>query len=75
VQNDFLSNIQTFGLRGEAFIETARLSLVSAVHLGLLATMIVALIASAWVFRVPVIRFSRSAGQAKRPAAQAVDRG
>ncbi len=75
VHSDFLDNMRVLGLQGEGFIETARLSLVSAVHSGLLVTMIIALLALVWVCRVPVIHFSRSAVPARSSAAQSVDRG
>lgn len=60
VQSDFMAHLQRLSLQGDAFIETARLSLVSAVHLGLIITVLVGLVALASVYRVPTIRLSRS---------------
>lgn len=55
VQNDFLQRLQHMDLDGAAFIEVARLSLVSAIHSGLLATAVIILIALFWVTRVPPV--------------------
>ncbi|SHI28090.1 MFS transporter [Pollutimonas bauzanensis] len=60
VQSDFMAHLQRLSLQGDAFIETARAALVSAVHLGLIVTLLMAVLAFAWVCRVPVIRLSRT---------------
>lgn len=66
VQSDFVAQLQRQNLYGESFIELARLALVSAVHSGLLLTVMVSLVALVWVYRVPLIRLSRTVGAAKR---------
>ncbi len=60
VQSDFMAHLQRLSLQGDGFIETARVSLVSAVHLGLVVTLLVAVVAFAWVYRVPLIRLTRN---------------
>lgn len=60
VQSDFMGHLQRLSLQGDSFIETARASLVSAVHFGLVVTLFVALLAFVWVYRVPLIRLSRT---------------
>ncbi|HUG59191.1 MAG TPA: MFS transporter [Candidimonas sp.] len=62
VQSDFMAHMQRLSLQGDAFIETARLSLVSAVHLGLVLALFTVFLALVWVYRVPHIRLSRSVG-------------
>jgi EmrB/QacA subfamily drug resistance transporter len=64
VQSDFIAQMQRQNLYGESFIELARLALVSAIHSGLLLTVMVALVALGWVYRVPLIRLSRTTGAA-----------
>jgi hypothetical protein len=61
VQDGFLAHLHGLGLDGAPFIEGARVSLVSAVHSGLLAALLIAILALVWVRRVPPIRFSRAA--------------
>ncbi|HWL29045.1 MAG TPA: MFS transporter [Burkholderiaceae bacterium] len=62
VHSDFVAHLQRLNLHGESFIEQARLALVSAVHSGLMLTVVIALLALLWVYRVPLIRLSRTAG-------------
>lgn len=64
IQSDFMATLQRQGLYGESFIVLARESLVTAIHYGLLTALLVALLALGWVYRVPLIRLSRSAGPA-----------
>ena len=71
VQSDFVAQLQRQGLYGESFLELARLSLVSAVHSGLAMAFVVALIALCWVYRVPLIRLSRTVAIAKPPQEKA----
>lgn len=54
-QSSFIAQLFRLDLNGVAFIESARIALVDAVHVGLLATLLVAVIATAWVSRVPFI--------------------
>lgn len=68
VQNDFIIQMRDAGLQGDALIEIARTSLVSAVHSGLTLTLLTALIALAWVYRVPRISFSRTVAASDQPA-------
>src|SRR5690606_15261361 len=72
VQNDFMAQMQGIGMKGDALIEIARASLVSAVHGGLALTLLAALIALAWVYRMPHMSFSRTAdtGQLVKPKAK-----
>src|SRR3546814_16637826 len=67
IQSDFMAHLQGQNLLGESFIELARVALVSAVHYGLATALLVAVIGLAWVYRLPLIRLSRTAG-ASRPA-------
>jgi EmrB/QacA subfamily drug resistance transporter len=67
IQSDFMAHLQRQDLLGESFIELARVALVSAVHHGLATALLVALIGLAWVYRLPLIRLSRTAG-APQPA-------
>src|SRR3546814_14813021 len=64
-----MAHLQGQNLLGESFIELARVALVSAVHYGLATALLVAVIGLAWVYRLPLIRLSRTAG-ASRPAQQ-----
>src|SRR3546814_19355658 len=64
-----MAQLQGQNLLGESFIELARVALVSAVHSGLATALLVAVIGLAWVYRLPLIRLSRTAG-ASRPAQQ-----
>jgi EmrB/QacA subfamily drug resistance transporter len=68
VQNHFLAQLHALGVDGAALIEAARVSLVDAVHLGLLATLLVALAGFWGVRKVPVLQF-------RRPAATRVTQG
>jgi EmrB/QacA subfamily drug resistance transporter len=61
VQAGFLARLQVLHLDGAALIELARISLVSAIHSGLLATLLVAIIGFFLVRRVPPIVFSHAA--------------
>jgi EmrB/QacA subfamily drug resistance transporter len=69
VQSDFVAQLQRLNLHGESFIELARRALVSAVHSGLLLTVMVALVALIWVYRVPLIRLGHRAGASRDAAA------
>ncbi|NYT59714.1 MFS transporter [Alcaligenaceae bacterium] len=60
IQADFLATLQLQGLSGSRLIDLARVSLVEAVHSGLMTTLLIALIALFWVYRLPVIRFTRT---------------
>jgi len=60
VQDHFLRMLHALGLNGAAMIEAARVSLVDAVHIGLLATLVVSLAAMFWVRKVPIIKFQRT---------------
>lgn len=60
VQSHFLAQLHALGLDGMSFIEAARVSLVTAVHSGLLATLVVALVGLLWVRKVPVVKFTRT---------------
>lgn len=62
IQSDFIAQLFRQDLNGAAFIESARLSLVDAVHSGLLVTLVVAIIATIWVVRVPFINLKRRPG-------------
>lgn len=62
IQSDFMARLMRQGLNGESYIELARMSLVAAVHSGLMTALLMALIALFWVYRVPVIRFTRTVG-------------
>src|SRR3546814_18718835 len=59
VRDHSLAQAHTLGFNGAPFIEAARVSLVDAVHSGLLATLMVALVALFWVRKVPIVRFRR----------------
>jgi hypothetical protein len=65
VHSDFVAHLRRLNLYGEAYIEQARQALVSAVHSGLLLTVMVAMLALVWVYRVPLIRLTRSTGASK----------
>lgn len=65
VQNDFMAQLQGLGIQGEPIIETARMALVSAVHFGLGVAFFMALVALAWVYRVPRISLSRNVASVK----------
>lgn len=58
-QSTFIAELQRAGLHGDIFIEAARQALVGGIHLGLFAAMVIALLGVAWVYRVPLIQFSR----------------
>lgn len=59
VQGEFIARMQNLGMEGDVFIEAARASLVSAVHSGLSVSLLIAVIALVWVYRVPRISLSR----------------
>lgn len=61
VQAGFLAHLRELHLDGVPFIEMARVSLVSAIHSGLLAALLTAMVAFLWVRRVPPIVFSHPA--------------
>lgn len=61
VRQSFLVRLHDLGLDGASYIEGARVALVSAIHWGLLAALLVTLVALFWVSRVPLIRLSRTA--------------
>jgi EmrB/QacA subfamily drug resistance transporter len=61
VQSDFVAQLLRVGLNGELLLEQARGALVSAVHLGIGAALIVTLLAGVWIMRLPVISLSRRA--------------
>ncbi|UYO94836.1 MDR family MFS transporter [Pollutimonas sp. M17] len=65
IQSDFMAHLQRQGLLGDSFIELARAALVSAVHHGLATALLVAVIALAWVYRLPLVRLTRTAGAAR----------
>lgn len=67
VQSDFVAQLFRYELNGAALIEMARVSLVDAVHVGMGATLLVAIIATLWVARVPFINL-------KKPMARSDDR-
>ncbi len=60
-QSDFVADMHRAGLHGESFLELARVSLVSGIHAGLVAALIVAVIGLFWVYRLPLIQLSRGA--------------
>ncbi|TAL88685.1 MAG: MFS transporter, partial [Candidimonas sp.] len=60
VQNNFLAHLHTLSLDGGVLIESARVSLVDAVHSGVMLALVVTLLALVWVRRVPPIALSRS---------------
>ncbi|WP_293025305.1 MFS transporter [Pandoraea sp.] len=60
-QKSFIDLLQQAGKNGEPLIEAARLSLVAAVHSGLMLGLVVTIISLWWVRRVPAIRLSRGA--------------
>lgn len=59
VQGEFIERMQSLGMQGDVFIEAARASLVSAVHSGLSVSLLIAVVALVWVYRVPRISLSR----------------
>jgi len=59
IQSDFIAQLFRHDLNGVAFIEAARISLVDAVHVGLMVMLAVAVIATIWVVRVPFINLKR----------------
>src|SRR3546814_18616307 len=60
VRDHSLAQAHTLGFTSAPFIEAARLSLVAAVHYGLLASLMVALVALFWVSTVPIVRLYRT---------------
>lgn len=66
IQSDFMAALFRQGLNGDAFIELARVSLVSAIHSGLFMAMSIAVIGMVWVYRLPLVTLSRTAGAAAR---------
>lgn len=61
-QSAFVAELQRSGLHGDVYIEAARSALVGGIHAGLFAAMAVSVLGVVWVYRVPLIQFSRSAG-------------
>lgn len=59
-QSAFIAELQRAGLHGDIFIEAARQALVGGVHAGLFVVMAIAVLGGIWVYRVPVIQFSRA---------------
>ena len=59
-QSAFIAELQRAGLHGDIFIEAARQALVGGVHAGLFAVTAIAVLGALWVYRVPVIQFSRA---------------
>lgn len=59
-QSDFIAELFRQGLNGASFIELARVSLVDAVHAGLVGALLIALVATVWVVRVPFINLGTS---------------
>lgn len=55
VQSDFIARLFRFELNGAALIELARVSLVDALHVGMGATLLIAILALICVIRVPFI--------------------
>lgn len=64
IQSDFIARLFRLGLNGTAFIDSARLALVDAVHAGLVVALVVAIIATAWVWRLPLVKLRRPAEKA-----------
>lgn len=62
VQSEFISRLAILGLDGLAMIERARAALVGALHFGMGASLLVALVATAWVVRVPAIDLKPTTG-------------
>lgn len=63
IQSNFVAELFRYGLNGAALIESARVSLVDAVHVGLTVTLLIAIIATLWVARVPFINLGRKVSQ------------
>lgn len=59
-QGDLLNNLQQAGHNGALLLEQARVSLVGAIHLGLLAAAIAALVGLWCVRRVPPVKLARA---------------
>lgn len=74
IQSDFMAQVQHLGIQGEALIEAARMSLVSAVHFGLTVTLLVAVVALAWVYRVPRVSLSRAVATIHSESRPGVDK-
>lgn len=55
VQSDFIVQLFRVELNGAALIDLARVSLIDAVHMGMGATLLVAVVATLWVLKVPFI--------------------
>lgn len=60
VQSAFIGALQRLGLHGETFIMHARESLVWGIHAGLVLTVITAVAALVWLFRLPPVSFDRN---------------
>ena len=60
IQADFLSQVQQQGGDSQHLLEIARMALVDAVHSGLATALLMALIGLFWVYRLPLIRFTRT---------------
>ncbi|MGB3290638.1 MAG: MFS transporter [Burkholderiaceae bacterium] len=70
VQSDFMGHLLRQGLSGDLFIELARSALVSAVHYGLATALLVSMLGLAWVYRLPLIRLTRTVSAVKPPVTQ-----
>jgi EmrB/QacA subfamily drug resistance transporter len=66
LQSDFILQLQRLSLNGDAFIEAARMALVSAIHSGLLTALAFTLLAVIWVSRVPAPSFTPLASREKQ---------
>ena len=58
-EKQFLNRLQSIGHDGVAAMEAARESLSAAIQMGMLATLLMAVLGLIWVRRVPPIRFTR----------------
>jgi EmrB/QacA subfamily drug resistance transporter len=59
-QSAFIAELQRAVLQGDSYLEAARQALVTSIHTGLFAIMAVAVLGVFWVYRVPLIHFSRA---------------
>lgn len=59
IQSDFIARLFRADLNGAALIELARSSMVDGVHMGMGATLLVAVVAMLWVLKVPFIDLKR----------------
>jgi MFS family permease len=70
IQERFVSQLRQLGIDGAALIESARQSLVWAIHSGLVAALLVTVLALLWTRRLPPISFSQAAVPAPRRGKQ-----